>query len=148
MHDATLPIILGIATGGVANSIVRGGVNFVEDIAERHPNDIARQNNNPAPPSANAGSGRIGTNPNQAAELQRDLAQIRAEGARDIRVNQEQVNAQGTRVGQNRPDLQYTDSDGTRHYIEYDQNPASGVDHAQRIRANDPTGVVTLKTIK
>ena len=68
--------------------------------------------------------------------------------ATNIRVNQEQTNAQGVRVGQNRPDLQYTDGDGIRHYVEYDQDPASGAAYAQRIRANDPAGVVQTKTVK
>jgi CheY-like chemotaxis protein len=86
--------------------------------------------------------------PNQAAKLAQDIQQAQQEGATDIRVNQEQVNAQGQRVGQNRPDLQYTDSNGVRDYIEYDQDPASGAAHAQRIRANDPAGIVEPKTVK
>lgn len=114
----------------------------------RLPQDINRESNYPEPPSANNGKGTIGTNPNQATALSRDIEQARAEGATAIRVNQEQVNAEGVRVGQNRPDLQYTDSDGIRHYIEYDQDPSSGAAHAQRLQANDPTGVVTTKTVK
>lgn len=88
------------------------------------------------------------TNPNQKAALDRDIEQARSEGARDIRVNQEQVNAQGERVGRNRPDLQYTDKNGIRHVIEYDQDPASGAAHAARIKSNDPAAIVTPKTVK
>jgi len=64
------------------------------------------------------------------------------------RFSQEQTNAQGVIVGRNRPDLQYTDRNGIRHYIEYDQDPVNGAAHAQRIRANDPAGIVTTKTVK
>lgn len=51
-------------------------------------------------------------------------------------------------MGQNRPDIQGTDKNGVRPYLEYDQVPASGAAHAQRIRANDPAGIITTKTIK
>jgi RHS repeat-associated protein len=114
----------------------------------RLPQDRKRQDDYPEPPDGNNGNSTIGTNPNQDAALRRDIEQARQEGATDIRVNQEQTNAQGVRVGQNRPDLQYTDRNGIRHYIEYDQDPVNGAAHAQRIRANDPAGVVTPKTVK
>jgi RHS repeat-associated protein len=114
----------------------------------RLPQDRKRQSDFPNPPEPNNGDSTIGTNPNQDAALRRDIEQARQEGATDIRANQEQTNAQGVRVGQNRPDLQYTDRNGIRHYIEYDQNPASGAAHAQRIQANDPAGVVQTKTVK
>ena len=118
------------------------------DSGGRLPQDVDRQNDYPEPPAANNGNGTIGTNPNQRAALTRDIEQARQEGATDIRVNQEQTDAQGVRVGQNRPDLQYTDRNGIRHYIEYDQDPASGAAHAQRIQANDPAGVVQTKRVK
>jgi RHS repeat-associated protein len=114
----------------------------------RLPQDRKRQSDYPNPPDPNNGDSSIGTNPNQDAALRRDIEQARQEGATDIRVNQEQTNAQGVRVGQNRPDLQYTDRNGIRHYIEYDQDPVNGAAHAQRIRANDPGGVVAPKTVK
>lgn len=74
---------------------------------------------NPKPPPADE-TGKIGESPTQDAELRKDIELAKAEGATDIRVNQEQVNAQRKRVGINRPDLQYTTKDGTRVYIEYD----------------------------
>lgn len=84
----------------------------------------------------------------QNAQVQADIAAARSQGATDFRVNQQQVNAQGQRVGVNRPDLQYTDANGTRHHIEYD-TPASGRGdgHRSRILANDPNANVTLKVI-
>ncbi len=119
-----------------------------DETPARLPQDIDREGNYPNPPPANNGNSTIGTNPNQEAELRRDIQKAMNEGATDIRVNQEQVNGQGVRVGQNQPDLQYTDRGGNRHYIEYDQDPANGAAHAQRIRANDPAGIIRLKTIK
>ena len=80
--------------------------------------------------------------------MQRDIADAQAAGGRDFRVNQQQVNANGERVGTNRPDLQYTDANGRRQYVEYD-TPSSGrgPGHEQRIRSNDPNGDVTLKIV-
>jgi len=54
----------------------------------------------------------------------------------------------GDRVGINRPDLQYTLPNGMRVYIEYDTATSGrGIPHANRILANDPQGIVILKTI-
>jgi RHS repeat-associated protein len=114
----------------------------------RNPQDEDRQRDYPDPPNANNGDSPIGTNPNQAAAVARDRAEMEREGYTDIRQNQEQVNAQGVRVGRNKPDLQGTDPQGIRHYIEYDQDPANGAAHAQRIRANDSAGVISTKTVK
>jgi RHS repeat-associated protein len=112
---------------------------------ERLPQD---ENVNPNPPSANNGNGTIGTSPSQRAALNKDIADAKADGATDIRVNQQQVNAQGERVGTNRPDLQYTDKEGVRHYIEYERTPnGRGLEHQQRIQANDPAGNTTIKII-
>ena len=101
----------------------------------------------PEPPEAQE-TGDIGQSPAQKAELQKDIQEAKALGARDIRVNQQQVNAQLERVGINRPDLQYTLPDGTRVYIEYD-SPTSGrgPGHKSRILANDPGARVILKEV-
>ena len=65
-------------------------------------------------------------------------------GARDIRINQQQVNADRVRVGINRPDLQYT-LNGVRYYYEWDRPPSPRVaGHKARILANDPAGGVEL----
>ncbi|MBX9790671.1 MAG: RHS repeat-associated core domain-containing protein [Pirellulales bacterium] len=116
----------------------------------RLPQDVAV--NPKAPPAKQSGS--IGTSEAQQAALARDIRRARAEGATDIRVNQEQVNAAMERVGINRPDLQYTRPDGTRVYIEYDTstpgsfpNSPRGPLHAERIMANDPSGVVITNVI-
>jgi hypothetical protein len=68
-------------------------------------------------------------------------------GTRNIRVNQQQVNALGQRVGINRPDLQYT-LNGKRHYLEYEGpgNPR-GSAHQARILANDPSADFALRLV-
>jgi hypothetical protein len=102
--------------------------------------DVARQNDYPDAPPANEGkNSRIGGSKTQNADVNKWVKILKNLGADDIRVNQEQVNGQGIRVGQNRPDLQFTLGD-KRFYIEWDTSSSSrGVAHAMRILANDPS---------
>jgi hypothetical protein len=66
-------------------------------------------------------------------------------GYTDIRVNQQQVNAAGERVGVNRPDVQGTNPQGVREYVEYDTSKSHrAAGHESRIMANDPNGEVKL----
>jgi RHS repeat-associated protein len=135
---------LGGAAGGKLGAAVRG-VRAPAPAIQRNLRDIAVD---PDPPQAKPPVGRtVGRNANQNAELARDIQDAYSRGATDVRVDQQQVNAQRERVGINRPDLQYT-INGQRYYIEYDQNPANGLAHEQRILANDPTGIVIRKTIR
>jgi hypothetical protein len=74
----------------------------------------------------------------QANALAGDIKLARLLRAADIRINKEQVNADGIRVGRNRPDLQFTLLGKIRIYIEYD-SPSSGKGPARaaRIFSND-----------
>lgn len=78
--------------------------------------------------------------------LQADIAAL-PRGATGVRVNQQQVNAAGQRVGINRPDLQYT-LNGKRYYVEY-EGPANprGAAHQARILANDPGAQFLLRIV-
>ncbi len=72
---------------------------------------------------------------------------------RNIRKNQVQVDANGKRVGNNRPDLQYDQWDGQarkwKHYnVEYDNNASNSAAHGEKIRTNDPNAGVELNILK
>jgi hypothetical protein len=114
-------------------------------IAPRLPQDIAV---NPDPPAVLPVAGRSVGRASHTAQSDADAASALASGARDIRKNQQQVNAAGIRVGTNRPDLQYTRPNGQREYIEYEglANPR-GASHERRILADDSGATVTVKTI-
>ncbi|OWK30950.1 DUF4123 domain-containing protein [Sphingomonas mucosissima] len=113
--------------------------------APRLPQDLRV---NPTPPAPLPLRRPIGQSPTQNAAMQSDIAAARAAGATDFRVNQQQVNASGQRVGTNRPDLQYTDANGRRVYIEYDTSSSTrGPGHQTRINSNDPSGQVILKEV-
>jgi Mg-chelatase subunit ChlD len=89
---------------------------------------------------------KIGRAADQNAAKDRIVADLDAMGYKDIRVNQQQVNANSERVGINRPDIQATDPiTGQRIYIELDTNISTrGPDHARRLLANDIGGEVYL----
>jgi hypothetical protein len=103
---------------------------------------------NPNAPGALPTSGRSIGRASHNTAVANDLAAARAAGATDIRLNQQQVNAAGQRVGVNRPDLQYTLPNGQRVYIEYEGvgNPR-GAAHTTRIIANDPSAQVIVKIV-
>jgi RHS repeat-associated protein len=123
---------------GVAGAVRYGIESYVarkagEESVERLAQDVAVS---PTAPRALPLTRSIGRASHNAA-LREDIAAL-PRGATDIRVNQQQVNAAGERVGINRPDLQYT-LNGVRHYVEY-ESPANlrGEAHRLRILANDP----------
>lgn len=97
-----------------------------------------------APPALGLGRSIGRASHNQA--LQAEIAGL-PRGATGIRVNQQQVNAAGQRVGINRPDLQYT-LNGQRYYVEYEglANPRGAL-HEARILANDPGASFILRIV-
>jgi hypothetical protein len=60
----------------------------------------------------------------------------------DVRKDQAQVNAKGEKVSDNRPDAQWTDEDGVRHYYEV-SSKTSRADPA-RLREYDPNAVIEV----
>jgi RHS repeat-associated protein len=114
----------------------------------RLPQDVRAK---PLPPDPKDTRRPIGRSPQQNAACQADVAAALANGAEDIRVNQQQVDVSGQRVGINVPDLQYTDTrsdPNQRVYTEYDRPTSNrGPLHEQRIVDNDPNAKVILKTI-
>jgi RHS repeat-associated protein len=82
----------------------------------------------------------ISRSASQNQQLWQDVRVLVARRAGDIRVNQQQVDINGLRVGINRPDLQYT-LNGQRFYVEYEtQSYEDALLHGPRIMANDPLG--------
>jgi RHS repeat-associated protein len=145
VSDIPYMVLGGVVFGKVIRLVGRACGRILVRPPGRLPQDV---NVNPRAPKPLPANRPIGSSPAQAAELQADIQAARAQGATDIRVNQQQVNGAGERVGVNRPDLQYTTPNGKRVHIEYDRNPASGLAHRQRIMANDRNCTVILKTIQ
>jgi hypothetical protein len=143
LFRAGLAVFTGIALLKTVTSLL-----FRPGTIARVPQDITRATRYPVPPDAK-GTGRIGNSPGQARSLDRFLNILKFLRAKDIRVNQEQVNAAGARIGRNRPDLQFTLL-GRRIYIEWDPtNPVGnrGPAHRDRLFSNDPFGIVLLMQV-
>ena len=135
--DAALFVVSAVATGAAAARLGSAP-------PPRLPQDV---NVNPRAPAPLSTARSIGSSPTQNAQAQADIAAARAQGATDIRVNQQQVNVRGERVGINRPDVQYT-LGGKRQYIEYETSRSTrGPGHEMRLRANDPKGEYQVKTV-
>lgn len=87
----------------------------------------------------------MGPSPSQNAQAQADIQYLRAMGATNIRVNQQQLTFNNNqRVGLNKPDLQF-DHQGRRYHVEYDA-PSSvrGSGHQKRTTSNDPEAEILL----
>lgn len=63
--------------------------------------------------------------------------------AEGFRKSQVQVEINGNRVGNNRPDVQY-DYKGQHHNVELDNNPNSSVKHEKTIHRNDPNSQIEI----
>jgi hypothetical protein len=127
-------------------ALIGGAIGAAGAIPARTPRDAAV---NPEPPPMRPLGRPIGR-PSHNAALREEIQRALAEGASDFRVNQQQITAeaQGVRVGANRPDLQYTNASGRRVFFEFDAPPPTrAVPHAFRLLANDPSAIVYLRTL-
>ena len=97
-------------------------------------------------PRPNEGESRPHGNNEHNSAIEQRANQVRKQGATNIRKNQVQVDANGNRVGDNRPDLQY-DLDGRHYNVEFDHNVANSARHGAQIRANDPNAAVELNLL-
>ena len=134
--------------GARSNSTSSGKVQPGGIPSQRYNSSLARSfrdvNVSSAAPQALPLNRPIGSSTSQNAAFQQHVVKIQLQGATNIRVNQQQIDLHGNRVGINRPDLQYT-LNGQRYYVEYD-TPSSGrgPGHMSRIMSNDPMGIVEL----
>jgi RHS repeat-associated protein len=139
--------VLGLivaAGGAVGSAIIRELKSLMDNGTQRLPQDVAVDPTAPAPLPLNR---PVGSSPTQNTFVQNRISDLVTQGATDMRVNQQQVDITGSRVGINRPDLQYT-LNGQRFYEEFDvPGSTRGPDHASRITANDPNGIVRLFTV-
>jgi hypothetical protein len=81
--------------------------------------------------------------PAHDAAINKQMEEARAAGAENIRKNQVQVNIEGNRVGNNKPDLQY-DLNDTHYNHEFDTTEASSLKHQDVVPKNDPAAVNTF----
>jgi RHS repeat-associated protein len=147
---ATAPTGVGVAVavgGGAlvvdgAGRAVQGATNVVAAAAV-----WANVLSMSAGPEANGGNARQHGGPAHDAAIDQRIAELKEDpSVTNVRKNQQQVDAQGNKVGTNRPDIQY-DKDGVHHVVEYDTIPANGTKHGEVIFQNDPNAMLELNTV-
>jgi len=128
------PVLVRALTGHNPTPQVAAGVRLPQDVAVSPRAPKALEPNRPISPS-----------PDQNAQLQVDINYLELIGAKNIRVNQQQLTLESTRrVGINRPDLQF-DYQGRRYHVEYDSTASGrGPGHQSRITSNDPDAEIIL----
>ncbi len=134
---APSPGLVQALTGQNPTPQVAAGARLPQDVAVSPKVPALRETNRP-----------IGPSRSQNAQLQVDIQYLKDLGAENIRVNQQQLKLEGSsRVGINRPDLQF-DYQGRRYLVEYD-TPASGRGpvHQARLTSNDPDAEIILLII-
>ena len=67
--------------------------------------------------------------------------------ATNVRKNQAQVDVNGKKVGNNRPDIQY-DINNQHINVEFDTKPSTGNKHRETIQRNDPNAQIILKNVE
>jgi hypothetical protein len=140
---ATAGLGLGVqgAFRGVMARVAAGAADSEVVAGARLPQDVAVD---PTAPRALPLDRPVGLSDTQNEFAQSRIGSLQEQGATDFRVNQQQVDMNGARVGVNRPDLQYT-LNGQRYYEEFDRFSSwRGFEHQARIYANDPSGIVNL----
>ncbi|CCE06201.1 exported hypothetical protein [Bradyrhizobium sp. STM 3843] len=100
-----------------------------------------------APPANGGDAAPHGASDHDGA-IDDKVEELKAEGATDIRKNQAQVDANGNKVGTNRPDLQWTDTDGNRNAQEWGRSDDRLQQQKSRILCNDPTCTVTTTKLR
>ena len=90
-------------------------------------------------PPANGGKAKPHGGKKHNAEIDSRIEGL-PDGSKHIRKNQVQVDVEGYRVGNNRPDLQY-DYKGKHHNEEFDTNKVQMGKHIEIVTNNDPNAV-------
>ena len=92
-------------------------------------------------PAPNQGIAKPHGGPAHDGAIDRRIEELKTDpSVTNIRKNQVQVDVEGRRVGNNRPDVQF-DRCGIHHCVEYDTRPRNSVRHGQVIQQRDPNAV-------
>jgi hypothetical protein len=133
-----------IATEGAASAMIPEALDTIGTLAVLGLTAFAIANEidkkEAVPP--NGGVGPQHGNPDHDKEINDKAQELLDAGYTNVRKNQQQVDDAGNVVGTNRPDLQGTSPEGVREYWEFDRNLKNAKQHVDKIKQNDPNGVV------
>ena len=97
-------------------------------------------------PKGNDGVGKKHGNSDHNKAIDDAIEKLPKE-AKDVRKNQVQVDINGNKVGNNRPDIQYN-KDGKHYNVEIDRNIRNNKRHQTKIKENDPDSEFEGKIIE
>ena len=139
---AGVAVPVGAAISGAGALAVGTGVALMSNTAKNASQGYNRGNG----PKPNDGKGAPHGNPDHNAKIDDKIKSLRKGEATDIRKNQAQVDVNGNKVGNNRPDVQYN-KDGVHHNCEVDRTKRNAT-HEEVIRKNDPNSIYEVEIIK
>jgi RHS repeat-associated protein len=137
----------GVATPlAVPAAIVSTGLITSGAVATAHGASILSNIVNKNAPAGNGGTTETPHgSPEHDAQVNQEVQKMRDQNYTDIRKDQAQVDANGNKVGNNRPDVQGTNpKTGQREHVEVDRDPKRGAKHERDIMRNDPSAKCTL----
>ena len=133
-------VLAGVSLASEASPVSIGDIKDAYRVAKK----VSGTRSGPSPNNG-AAAPHGGVAHNSAIDSR--VEQLRADPTvTNIRKNQVQVDVDGNRVGDNRPDLQY-DQCGTHNCVEFDTNPSRSKQHGETIRQNDPNARVELNEL-
>jgi len=99
-------------------------------------------------PRPNNGVGPAHGAADHNAAIEGSIGKLKSDpGVTNIRKNQAQVDVNGNKVGNNRPDVQY-DKNSAHHAQEFDRSGSKGDAHRETIQKNDPQVVCSTITLR
>ena len=139
---AGVAVPAGVAISGAGALAVGTGVALMSNTAKNASQGYNRGNG----PKPNGGESKPHGNPDHNAKIDNKIKSLRKDSATGIRKNQAQVDVNGNKVGNNRPDIQYN-KDGVHHNCEVDRTKRNAT-HEEVIRKNDPNSIYEVEIIK
>jgi hypothetical protein len=133
-----------VAVGGVAIS-AEGSfmvINATQNLMNG--NQYGEEKKGPAPNDGNAASHG---NSDHNQKIDDHIQSAKEQGATNVRKNQKQVDINGNKVGDNRPDAQY-DLEGKHINYEVDRSSTNSQNHVNKIKQNDPNAEIQKDIIK
>jgi RHS repeat-associated protein len=142
--EKAVVVVTAVVAGIVAAAVISEATSDNEAVPAP---DAANDGTRPAPPGNAGTTDTPHGSPEHDAAVNEEVQKMRDKDYRDIRKNQAQVDAQGNKVGNNRPDAQGTNPEtGQREHVEVDRNAARGAQHERDIMRNDPSVKCTLRS--
>lgn len=145
IDNVTLPAIVGVGAVASAGVII---VDVIDEVMQSSSSTSVTEDGKSEAPPANDGLGPQHGKKDHDDKINQKVNDVKEKGHTDIRKHQSQVDANGKKVGDNKPDVQSIDKNGKRQIYEVDRDTKSSQKHENTIKKNDPNANVQTEIIK